>query len=417
MFRLFASMGKGGSKIHEAVKRNVKYKVIKILSKNRAGLNERDLYGETPLLIASCNGYVEIVNILLEYGAHPDIADPLERTPLYAACYFGHVEVVRTLLDKGADVYRGETSDNWSPLCVASREGHLDIVKLLACTEANISHKGDSGLTPLHHAIAEEHTDVALYLLEKGANAGAMDNLGLTPLIGCALLGNNIVLKHLLHYDADPNVIYDTNGFGFSALNVAASRGNYETAALLLNNGASVDQVNSKGWTALHSAIAHQHFAVVELLLHHGANPNIREFGRGCTAIHIALSHKLGSEFLPLLLKHNADVNIQTYTGDTSLHIALTQIGDETDIYDTACLLINHGAHIDIQNKNNITPMDCYDSKTMPAILDFCRPLPLTCLCAQQVSNHNSLLIECQFSYPKSVTNFVAMHRRYSTEV
>jgi ankyrin repeat protein len=59
--------------------------------------------GMRPLHIAARNGYLEIVELLLEHGANPNVQDNDGRTPLHYAVENCHVGVARVLLDHGAD--------------------------------------------------------------------------------------------------------------------------------------------------------------------------------------------------------------------------------------------------------------------------------------------------------------------------
>lgn len=59
---------------------------------------------------------------------------------------------------------------------------------------------------------------------------------------------------------------------GETALHIAAQRGNYDVAQLLLMNGVNANIRNRKDWTPLHHAIRFNHVDVAELLMKHGAN-------------------------------------------------------------------------------------------------------------------------------------------------
>ena len=48
-------------------------------------------------------GYTKIVKILLESGAHQDMIDSNQTSPLWVAAKEGHDEIVLILLNKGAD--------------------------------------------------------------------------------------------------------------------------------------------------------------------------------------------------------------------------------------------------------------------------------------------------------------------------
>ena len=83
----------------------------------------------TPLYLASRNNHVNIVNLLVERGAHLNKTDFHGMTPLYIASHNGHVEVVRILADGGADIERCSYSMH-TPLYTASYHGHVEVVAL-----------------------------------------------------------------------------------------------------------------------------------------------------------------------------------------------------------------------------------------------------------------------------------------------
>ena len=70
-------------------------------------VNEQTSLGSTPLLVASMNGHVEVVNILIQAGAevNTQVKEGIFKgwTPLHLASLNGHVEVITALLAGGAD--------------------------------------------------------------------------------------------------------------------------------------------------------------------------------------------------------------------------------------------------------------------------------------------------------------------------
>jgi len=60
--------------------------------------------GYAPLHWAADQGHVEIVNILLKFGADVDIKTNDNETPLHFAAWMGRPKVVKILLENGADV-------------------------------------------------------------------------------------------------------------------------------------------------------------------------------------------------------------------------------------------------------------------------------------------------------------------------
>ena len=68
---------------------------------------------------------------LLEHGANPDTVDPVEKAGLLQwACEKGVLDMADLLIKYKADVNKKDVSGN-TPLMVACRNGHFDIVQLL----------------------------------------------------------------------------------------------------------------------------------------------------------------------------------------------------------------------------------------------------------------------------------------------
>jgi len=68
-------------------------------------LNEKDVYGSSPLIIATTFGKTEVARALIEAGADMKISDNLGSTPLHIAALLCRTEIVKALLDKGANKY------------------------------------------------------------------------------------------------------------------------------------------------------------------------------------------------------------------------------------------------------------------------------------------------------------------------
>jgi len=65
--------------------------------------HEREQYGFTPLLQASFDGQLEMVDLLIEAGANIEAGDDWGDTPLNVATWNGNMAVVERLLELGAE--------------------------------------------------------------------------------------------------------------------------------------------------------------------------------------------------------------------------------------------------------------------------------------------------------------------------
>lgn len=77
---------------------------VKSLLMRGAPVNGKDEYwGRTPLIMASMNGYTEIVRILLKKGADPNAADIEGWTAVRYATAYGYNEIIGMLRGAGAE--------------------------------------------------------------------------------------------------------------------------------------------------------------------------------------------------------------------------------------------------------------------------------------------------------------------------
>lgn len=94
-------------------------------------VNTKDENGWTPLLLASTKDHVEMVELLLDRSADPELATEKDgKTALMWAVGEENIEIIRLLIDKGADINAKGKFEN-TALRIAKRRKFNDIIELL----------------------------------------------------------------------------------------------------------------------------------------------------------------------------------------------------------------------------------------------------------------------------------------------
>lgn len=144
--------------------------------------------------------------------------------------------------------------------------------------DPNAAREQWPGWIPLHAAIEEldygGSVEVVTLLLNHGADVNGWDaQHEATPLLMAIFRSNREAVRILLEAGANPNV---RSGEGDSPLRWCVENGDRETAALLLQYGASktIDEFGGAcGYTALGMAARKLNLGMIDLLLDAGANP------------------------------------------------------------------------------------------------------------------------------------------------
>jgi ankyrin repeat protein len=84
---------------------NNKFEEIETLIKeNNYLINQRNSDYNTPLMIAASTNNIKIVELLLKYGANPNINNYSNRTPLFEAVYHQNYDMVKLLVKNKSDI-------------------------------------------------------------------------------------------------------------------------------------------------------------------------------------------------------------------------------------------------------------------------------------------------------------------------
>jgi len=157
------------------------FEELEFLVNNRANVNARDAFGDTPLHDASVVGILDIVKFLVEKGANINAKNDEGETPLLNASIRGYFNIVQFLVEKGADV-NAKNDEGKTPLLNASFYGYFNIVQFLVEKGADVNAKDNYNETAFLNACAGGSFEIVKFLVEKGANLYMKYNNGLTCL-------------------------------------------------------------------------------------------------------------------------------------------------------------------------------------------------------------------------------------------
>jgi len=131
----------------------------------------KDETGATPLHWAVAGDFPDIVELLLEYGANPNVGG--RDSSLHMAVRRRLRDMTELLLKKGADPNVRDIDGN-TPLHTAVAVGDPEIVELLIRYGADVNARNNEGKTPLDYVRYTDSNNaakIARILLKHGAEA------------------------------------------------------------------------------------------------------------------------------------------------------------------------------------------------------------------------------------------------------
>lgn len=281
---------------------------------NQVDINQVNQHGITPISIAVENGNVELIRMLVDYGADINsesycYQEGAFEIPLATAVRKRHREIVKLLLEWKCRTEGVAHAEGKSPLQWAATYGDIATAELLLQHGADINHVGPYMNSCLHFAVISDQEEMTRWLLARG-------------------------------------VKFLENGDDRNALHIASIRGNYSIVALLLDYGCGFDVRDRFNFLPFSLTCLRGHLDVVRLFV---------EKSGGRVDLNDGLLHAAEAGYLTVieyLVGCGADINYHNINGETALTVAAAR-----GQYQVVLMMLNLGVQINVIDNRRYTPL------------------------------------------------------------
>ena len=321
--------------------------VVKLLIEYGYDVNHQDSEGKTPLHFAFENHAPDLAKILIaQFRARIEIRDSQGWTPLHTAIDRGYFNYSKQLVQKFL-TQDATTEISWIQLLAACSEENTQDAQFLVDANADVNHISSAGHTPLHIAVSKGNITLVTLLLHQNIDVNSLTIDRQTPLHIAVDKGNEIIIQNLLAKKADPTL---KDALGNTSLHLAVqlkkasrpsllvggtrndsgdrcpipasySQCSIQTVQAIIDHGADVDVVNNRGQTALWFACFDGQMDLVKLLLNTGSDPNIAD-KNGDSILHSAMYGCCSTETVQAIIDHGARINVVNKDKATPLLLA-----------------------------------------------------------------------------------------------
>ena len=282
------------------------------------------------------------------FAAEPAGA-PAAEPALVQAVRAGDTARWQALLDRGTDLSAHDAHGD-TALHVAAYRGDAGAVRALLERGAKPDLADADGATPLILGAGSE--EIVRALLAHGANPNLASKLGITPVMAAAAhRQSHETVGLLVRAGADLHVRKD--GQEYIALK-AVYGADPKTLELLLDRGASPQQVKGQAPSPLAMAAYFDDGTAMKILLDHGADPNFDSDFAG-HALNWAL-YSGHPEQAAVLIGKGADLHFKSPWGHGTPPMAFAGYGERGDPA-VARMLIERGANVNEANDSGATAL------------------------------------------------------------
>lgn len=344
--------------------RSIRY----LLSSGRASVRDiSDDSGHSPLHIAVRDSRIDVIRVLLQYGAEPYLENRQQETPYDTASD----NIFYFQATPNASAWRIDEMRELFPITEWVEERRmfthvhkivlqllpLDLEKALRKDRSSADKEDADGRTPLSWAAARGDSRSVELLLRNGASPNTSDRVGQGPLRQSLKASDAKCLQLLLDYGAKVDQTDDWKQTCLLAAHYYPNPVGF--TAPLLKAGAQVNVRCSQGRFPLMEAVSKNNVAAAKLLLDYRADVNIAN-NAGATALHEGVRHN-SHEALVVLLDSEVDHTKRDTKDRTVLHYAAQYADLKTlNILHRERLL---GLNPDDQDSDHSTPVSIAESR------------------------------------------------------
>jgi uncharacterized protein len=290
-------------------------------SVSRGPTDEQQAELDRRLIAASWENDVARARRLIRHGADVNAKDATEQSAYLIATSEGYLDLLELTLRHGADVDSRDSFDGTGLIRAADR-GHADIVGRLVRAGIELDHVNNLGWTALHEAIvlgdgSGRYVDTVRVLVAAGADVRLRSQRDdVAPLAHAESRSYDAIastLRKALRGDREQV----SRGVADQRLLAASAAGDADGSALALRAGAAIETRDGDRRTPLLLAATHDRVAVARLLVALGADPDALD-GRHDTPW--LVTGVTGSvAMLETLLPANPDLTIRNRYGGLSV--------------------------------------------------------------------------------------------------
>ena len=337
----------------------------------------------TPLHFAVESNSLEIVRILLKFGASPVTTSRKQSPPIHLACSQNKLSMVEEMVEQcGNEILNSKNEEGQTPLhSSSSLMGGKQLISFLLSKGSLLDAQDTNGHTPLQVAVQFGNVASVEQLLASGSSPLIKDACGCNCLHIAVMFKRREVFKRLLEHPKITEMSNATNNDGDLPIHLALREGlsnfvesllasthcqitdkgnnNYFHLAALAGDEKTIENLltypfvesminatNSSGKTPLHCSAIGGNLACICLLLDHGAMVNKCHCGR-TPFMYACFEGRLQSAKI-LFEAHPFQRDWKDDEGSTALHLAAKSGSSDVTNY---CLDV--GIVISLDNEQN----------------------------------------------------------------